>query len=184
MTAFAVIRDSADLLPACNDLSEFLSHRLQQYPAAGPEPLIGLWLAPCLLEDLPAMMAMPGHGSPAQQIRVTESAGLSGGWTLYWLDPLTDIGTTRSSRQALLEALAAESAQEQGAPTSPVAFMPVFSADMETAAVVAEMTRLRDQYAHVLSPVFQDPYSGRLSLSSSAGTPARQASVALPHRFA
>lgn len=183
MSAFAVIRDSVDLLPACKDLSEFISRRFQRYPVGEPEQLLGLWLD-SRLEDLPSIMALPGDSYPPQRISVAESAGLSGIWTLCWLDPLTDISNTRMARLALLEALLAESAQTQDAPTQQGAFVPVFSADMEASDIVAEMDRLRDHHGQVLDPVFQDPYSGVLSLSAGSGSPVGPMSVALSHRYA
>jgi hypothetical protein len=162
MNAFAVVRGAADLVPACNDLSEFLSLRLQQYPTSAPEPLLGLWIDPRLVEDIPPVMTLP-NGLSSDQIRIRESTGPSAIWTLCWFDSMGEANNSRISRHALLGALLAASKCGRG-PAPSGAFIPVFRTDAETSGVRAEMHRLRSRHPHhVMGPLFQDPLNGRLS---------------------
>jgi hypothetical protein len=163
MSAFAVVRDTAELTLACDNLSALLALRLRQNPGSGLESLLGVWVDPGLAEEIPPVMTLP-DSMPLHQLRIRESTGFSAIWTLCWCDLLGAAAGERVSRDALLMALRAASQYEQQESAPRGVFIPVFRTDAEAFQVRAEMDRLRDLHPGcVMPPLYQDPATGRLS---------------------
>lgn len=164
MSAFAVLRDSADLRRACEELSALLALRLQLAPDTPAAALLGLWVDAELATALPLTLALR-DGLPGAGIRIRETHSCGEVWTLCWLDATAHaVADAALPREALLAALRQAPRTASGASASHGVFIPVFGAEADPGAVEAELQQLQGIHPHcVTSPLFQDPRTGRLS---------------------
>jgi hypothetical protein len=140
MSMFVVVRHPDDLVRAGRELSDFFSLRKRQAPRWVPEPLLGIWLDPRMTaREVPATLSVRQQSLDGRPARIRESFGLSGVWTLCWLD---DEGV---SRLALVEALLEASLDGSGGASSG-RFIPVFRRDVAEPVVQVEVRGLRDRY--------------------------------------
>lgn len=164
MSVFAIVRDAADLAAACRRLGELLSQGRQRSPERPTERLLGIWVDAALAADVPAVMSVAGS-IPVQQLRIIESTGLDGVWTLCRCESLGPVSTV--SRELLVQALTAASERDGHG-----VFIPVFGADAPPAQVRGELERLRNAGpGRIGAPLFQDPASGALAPACSRRLP-------------
>lgn len=162
MIAFAVVRDTADLRPACDDLSALLGLRRQLAPDAPTSALLGVWVDPEMAGALPFTLPLP-ECLPAAKVRIRETNSRGDVWTLCWLESMAGAADEGLSRAALLAALLQASPGESPAPAAPRLFIPVFWAEAEPDQVDAQLVQLRTVHPHcVTTPLFQDLRTGRL----------------------
>ncbi len=160
MQTFAMIHDPLQFVRACRDLSAF-----GRGAYAEADTLLGLWLQPPRLTtlrlvprpetDAPMMPELPGGP------KILGSVGVSGLWTLSWLDG-------EWTRPALLDALVAASRPGRfGVPAGQ--FVPVYASDVGDEVMHHELAVLRRRHArHLSPPLWQSTTDGGLSLG---GTP-------------
>lgn len=162
MTAFAVLRDTADLRPACHDLSALLGLRRQLAPDAPTLALLGVWVDPEMAGALPLTLPLPDC-LPAAEVRIRETNSRGDVWSLCWLERVAGAAGEGLSRAALLAALLQAPQRESPTPAAPRLFIPVFWAEAEPDQVDAQLAQLRTVHPHcVTTPLFQDLRTGRL----------------------
>lgn len=153
MKTFALVRDADNLARACTELSALLAWRLRRHRALPSALILGIWIEPRMVAEVPARLTARDRPKAGQPGRIQSSVGLSGIWTLCWLD------NDQTDRQSLLRGLA--EATPDGIPSG--GFVPVFAADAEESQVQSELGALRDCYPKVLSPLYQDRMTGQIS---------------------
>lgn len=155
MKTFALVRDPAFLTRATSDLSDFFAYQWQEQRVA-PDQLLGLWIEPHLFGALPPHLAPGGSGLRSRSSRIVESLGVTGIWTLCWIENPVVL------RTSLLEALV-EASRRTGAPPGSGRFVPVFRSNAWESEVRADLEVLGDKGALVLPPLSQNPATGRLA---------------------
>ncbi len=164
MSAFAVLRDTADLRLACDDLSALLALRLQLAPDAPAAALLGLWVDPEMAAALPLSLTLP-DSLPGAGIRIRETHSCARVWTLCWLEGSGGAAGEGPSREALLSALLTSRPEPPTRAANHI-FIPVFGAGAGAAAhqIDGQLARLRAVHPNCVgSPLFQDLRTGRLS---------------------
>ncbi len=150
MQCFAIVRDAEALARACEDLSDLLEWTRRAGDDA-PE-LLGIWLDPAQVVEVPASLGPVG---PVDRNRgpwqIAASAGLSGLWTLCWIEgPPLD-------RRTLVTAL-------DGTGSGAGGFHPVFGREAIGSAHHRELGALAERRGDLIrSPLFLDGESGRLA---------------------
>ncbi len=82
MSMLALVRSSVDLTRACRELSElFVLLRRHHQPPTSAETLLGIWIEPRWVEDIPCLL--------------TKHTALSGIWVLSQLETLGNEITAR-----------------------------------------------------------------------------------------
>ena len=156
-----VVRSSEHAARACGDVSNFLAlHRDQHRPRKQSLafPIVGLWIESAMI-DLPVESFGAKLGSDDCVIRFRESMGISGIWSLWWLDVKRSAGIARTQtlRESLLESLTCNRREPRPR------FAPVFNPADSTDMARAESIRLGQQFAgFVMSPMFCEPKKGAL----------------------
>lgn len=161
MTAFAVLRDTAVLRPACQELSALLGLRRQLAPDAPASPLLALWVDPGMAAALPLTLSLP-FCLPTAQVRIRETNSRGDTWSLCWLEATADANEA-PSHTGLLTALLQAQRSDSPMPVSTRLFIPVFGAEVDPDQVDAQLAQIRSLNPDVVSsPVFQDLRTGRL----------------------
>jgi hypothetical protein len=155
MKTFALVRDPAFLTRATSDLSDFFAYQWQEQRMA-PDHLLGLWVEPHLFDDLPPSLLPNSPGLRSRSSRIVESLGVSGIWTLCWIE------NPAVMRSTLLDALI-DASLRAGAPAGSGRFVPVFRSNAWESEVRADLEVLGGKTALVLPPLSQNPASGRLA---------------------
>ena len=156
----ALVRSREDLPRACHDLSELFSLQMRrQGRVAPPEDLLGIWVDQQLVQQLPCVLSVHDQSASDRPVHIRRTAGLSGVWTLCWLEAESEEGNFAISRGDLLAGLTTLSG---GLPRRQ--FAPVFPSDMATSELDSEMQVLHDRYPqHLMGPLIQDSASGRVT---------------------
>ena len=159
-----LVRGSEDLARACSELSDFFAIRQRQRDHAPvPETLLGIWVGPGMAAEVPSVLTSRTRSAAGWPVQIRETVGLSGIWTICWLETPRGEGRDDLSRFALLGSLI-ESADQGEDGVSPGRFAPVFRGVTAPSEVQAEMRSLQEPYSHhLLTPLFQNPVTGRLS---------------------
>lgn len=157
MNAFAVLHDGTQLERAQVELAALLSFRRRQGCAPGVETLLGIWIEPRLLADLPAQLELRDSHGNIEALPILETAGVARIWALCWLEAREH--SAELTRGALLKALV-----EERPPNAPGRFIPVFFDNVDPAAVQRECARLQTYCGRrVGPPLYHDFEKGRLS---------------------
>ena len=165
MSIFALVRGSADLARACEELGDFFSFRRRQRDQAPlAETLLGIWIEPRMAVEVPCVLTLRDQSAAGRPVQIRETTGLSGIWTMCWLETPGGEDRNEVSRQDLLGALIESSGfGQEGVPSG--RFIPVFRSDAAPSEAQTEMRSLRKWYPHhMIAPLYQDPVTGRLSL--------------------
>lgn len=167
MNVFAALRAETDLERALPEIAALLSFRRRQGYTAGVEALLGIWIEPQLLGDLPVELELRGAHGNVEAIRIRETVGVVGIWALCWLEPPEH--SAEPSRGALLEALV-EERRRSALRAASGRFIPVFFGDVDPAAAKGEYASLQAYCGQRMGPpLFQDLENGRLSTRSGPG---------------
>lgn len=158
MTMFALVRSSADLEPAFNDIRGYFSFRRRRDPAWRPEPLLGVWMEPNAVRMVPARLEWWDDSSRLHAASVVHSFGTSPLWAVCSLDD------NAIDRCSLLQALVNLRLHCQYL-TSPGRFVPVFKPDMPAAASQKQMAELIRHFPdRVDGALLEDYVTGQLNL--------------------
>lgn len=136
----ALVRSSEDLDRTCIELSNFFSFRRRQRDQAQvPETLLGIWIEPRMAAEIQCVLTVHDQSAADRPIHIRETAGLSGIWTICWLEIPGGKDRNEVSRLDLLGALI-ESAGLGQEGVSLGRFAPVFRSD-----TAPPSSALRDQ---------------------------------------
>lgn len=166
MNLFALVRHTDDLDRARDEMSRFFSFRKERDSGCAFGPLLGIWIEPRMVQDIPAALLMRPSAGESQPVQVCESVGVSGVWALCRLE------TERVGRPLLLEALLrASSATDRevaGRKVSAGRFIPVLQRSAEEGGSVQNETHVlsRRHAEEVGAPWYQDPLTGCLAPAS------------------
>lgn len=167
-----LVRCLSDLERANRELSAYRSSLRAGSAACAPDVLQGIWVGETALAHLPAALTWPGEDGMPCSIRIPETTGVDGIWTLCRLDAPARTVSRTSLVAALLDCIGP---QTHGAPPVTACFIPVFAADAPRHHTDDAMRALRRRYPdRVLSPVHVGP-DGTLRLPP-AGAPGEDAS--------
>lgn len=159
VSAFAVLRSAACLTDSCVSLSEFFAYRRRLNPAFKSEMLVGIWIAPNLVTDIPHTLSIGDAAEDTYWIQIEESISLPPFWTVCWLKRSD---AERVTRLGLLDALLDISrVTKEIGDRGP--FIPVFDHSTAPLEVNKEMQDLRNCYRqHLLPPLYQHADTGEL----------------------
>ena len=169
MNMFLLVRSNSDLFSSCRNVADFLAFwRRQVGSSTDASPLIGVWIHPQSPDNLPSHIGctLPRGDSSSTQIEydISESFGLSGIWTLCWLN-IRQPGERfdRSlQREALLLSLLRWSNQDVFE-TDIGQFSPVFDSKDQPDLIWSEVSRLRRRYpGRITMPFVHDTQTARL----------------------
>lgn len=165
MNGFALVRSTTDLVRAREGLGDFFAfRRWQEGQAQIPDALLGIWIAPGIAVEALCIPTSRGHSAAGRPVQIRETAGLSGIWTICWLEIPSCDDRDEVSRLDLLSALIepTDYVQER---ISPRRFIPVFPSDAALCEVQMQIRSLRQLYPHhLMAPLYQDRDTGRLSM--------------------
>ena len=152
----ALVRSRQDLPRACRDLSDLFALQVRrQGPASPPEDLLGIWVDQQAVEEPPCVLSVRDQSAVVRPAHIRRTAGLSGAWTLCWLETESETGSLALSRCDLLAGLIRHRKGSRGR------FAPVFPSDMAPSEMEAHMRDLLDRYPQrLLAPLIQDSASG------------------------
>lgn len=156
----ALVRSREDLLHACRDLSDLFALQMRrQGLASPPEDLLGIWVDEQAMEQPPCILSLPDQSAVGSPIHIRRTAGLSGVWTLCWLETENDSGNLALSRPDLLAGLIGYC---EGSPRGRLA--PVFPSHMVPSEMESQMRDLLHRHPHrLLGPLIQDSASGHVT---------------------
>ena len=118
-----------------------------------------MWVDQRMVEQLPRVLSVHDQSAADRPVHIRRTAGVSGVWTLCWLDTESESGSVTISRLDLLAGLTTHSGALPGG-----RFAPVFPSDMAPSEITSEMRALLDRHPqHVMAPLFQDSASGRVT---------------------
>lgn len=160
MNTFFLVNNMASFQTMKDQMSEFLAARVKNAVLESP---LGIWLCPGWPRELPFAELPPGKSSATHRgMRIQETAGLEGFWTLCWLATRCGETCDEPGRLELLGALIdSPDLGSQGA--SAGRFIPIFPCHMAPSIEANEMTQLESQYPqYLMPPVFQDLVTARL----------------------
>jgi len=157
----ALVRSQEDVSRTCRDLSDLFEQQMRRDRRASPaECLLGIWVDPHLVESPPSVLCVDGRSSSAEaSVPIRCTAGLSGVWTLCWLEVAGRTDGVTMSRGDLLAGLTAH-----GGEASRGRFAPVFPSDTAPSEVEFQMRELESRYPRrLMAPLIQDLVSGRVT---------------------
>lgn len=150
-----LVRCLSDLERAIRELSTYLSSLRAGSAARAPDVLQGIWVGETALAHLPAALTWPGEDGMPRSVRIPETTGVDGIWTLCRLDaPVRTVSRT-DLVAALLDCVGPHA---HGAAPLTACFIPVFAADAPRHHTDDAMRVLRRHYRdRVLSPAHVGP---------------------------
>ncbi|RYV49438.1 threonylcarbamoyl-AMP synthase [Pengzhenrongella frigida] len=156
----ALVRSREDLPRACRDLSDLFALQMhQQCRTSPPEDLLGIWVDEQAVVQTPSFLPAHDQSSADRPIDIRYTAGLSGIWTLCWLEMESDSRNRAVTRLDLLAGLVRHS-------EGPLhgRFLPVFPSDTPPSEMESQMRSLQDRYPRrLIGSLIQDSASGRVT---------------------
>lgn len=169
MDMLLLVRSNSDLISSCRNVANFLaSWQRHAGPSTDASPPIGVWIHPKSPDSFPSHIGctLPQDDSNNTQIEydISESFGLSGIWTLCWLN-IRQPGERfdRSlQREALLLSLLGWPNQDVYE-TDIGQFFPVFDSKDQPDLIWSEVSHLRRRYpGRIIMPLVHDAQTARL----------------------
>lgn len=161
-----LVRSSDDVSRACREANAFLAFqeaRLAAAAAPRDRKLVGIWLDPELVDAPPEVWTAISTAGTRKH-RIGQSVGVSGVWSLCWLDaePACDTVDMETLRESLVSSLIDETVPSL--PPGRLRFVPVFDAADDHDSVLRRTERLRERFPGLIG----DPMRWK---TCSAGQP-------------
>jgi len=155
-STFLLVRDTACLARANEDLRVYQSFLRRRSPSSGVETVQGVWIDDEDVANLPSALVLPDTTGARQTVRIQEAAGINGLWMLCWLEaPARTV-----SRVDLVAALLSSFGPKDSAPLT-TRFLPVFADDAPDSSVSDELRPLGARYPGLVGPpIYQDAAGG------------------------
>lgn len=148
---FLLVRRSADLQRASEELAAYLSILRHRSPSNAPEVIQGIWIDEEGVANLPSALVLPDAGGTRRTVPILETTGINGIWMLCWLEAAARTVSRVDLVAALLDSFGHE---ETETATLAARFIPVFTGDTSEPSAQEELRALDLRYSGLaLSPV-------------------------------
>lgn len=169
MNLLLLIRSNSDLFSSCQNIADFLAVWQQRVGSStGASPLMGVWIHPQSPDNSPSHIGctLPRGDSIITQIEydISESSGLSGIWTLCWLNvrqPEESFDRSLQHEALLLSLL--EWSNQEVFEAAIGQFSPVFDSKDQPDLIWSKVSHLRRHYpGRIAMPFVHDTQTARL----------------------
>lgn len=167
---FLLVRRFADLQRASEEQVAYLSFLQRRSGGGVSEVLQGIWLDEKGVASLPSVLVLRDAEGAPRTVRVLETTGLNGIWTLCWLEAAARTVTRADLAAALLDCFGHKAT---GTAALAARFIPVFTQDMPECSIRQELRALELRYPGlVLPPIYLDG-AGAMDLPPPESDPDR-----------
>ena len=154
-SAVLLVRSLADLEHANGHLVAYLSSLWRRTPAGECARPLGIWIDPDGVENPPLTLKLPDCGDVHRTVPVTETTGISGIWTLCWLETAARTLAPVDLATALLDYYGYEDPAAHAE-----RFTLIVPGDVPAGGIRSELQKLKARYPSLLLPPIYQRTSG------------------------
>lgn len=150
-SAILLIRGLADLERSNSHLATYLSFFLQRKAAGESAAPLGIWIDPDAVANPPLSLKLPDRDDAQRTVPVTETTGITGIWTLCWLETAARTVSLVDLATALLDHCGYEDPAANAE-----RFTLIVPGTVPADGISAELQKLKARYPSlVLPPIYQ-----------------------------
>lgn len=155
-SAILLVRSLADLERSKQQLTAYLSFLGQRMAAGESAGPLGIWIDPHGVANPPPTLNLPDRDDAQRTVPVVETTGVSGIWTLCWLETPARTVSPVDLATALLDYYGYEDPAAHAE-----RFIPIVPGDVPADGISVELQELEARYPSLaLPPIYQRTSSG------------------------